>query len=421
MVPVVFRGKSRYIIAVFQPPICEAVLSTIRLAGRVGRFKPSPTLAVDARAKELKAQGRDIIALGTGEPDFDTPDHIKEAAIRAIRDGFTKYTAVDGIPSLKKAIVAKFKRENNLEFVPDQVLVSCGGKHSFFNLAQALLDTGDEVIIPAPYWASYPDMVLLADGKPVVVGAGIDQAFKITPAQLQAAITPKTKLFVINSPSNPTGSAYLRTELEALGAVLRRHPHVLIATDDMYEHIVWSGEPFCNIVNVCPDLVDRTIVLNGVSKAYAMTGWRIGYCAGPKPVINAMKNIQSQSTSNPNSIAQVAAEAALNGDQSCMQPMLKAFRERHDRVVARLNQIRGFHCLPSLGTFYAFPDISEAIKITGFKNDVAAAEHILDEVGVALVPGSAFGADGYLRLSYATSMTALDSAVDRLEKVFGRR
>jgi aspartate aminotransferase len=376
---------------------------------------------VDARAKQLMAQGKDVISLGAGEPDFDTPEHIKEAAIRAIREGFTKYTAVDGIPSLKQAIVEKFKRENSLEFSADQVLVSVGGKQSFFNLAQALLDTGDEVVIPAPYWVSYPDMVLLADAAPVIVKAGIDQAFKITPAQLERAITTNTRLVVINSPSNPTGSVYTRKELEALGAVLSKHPHVLIATDDMYEHILWSSEPFCNIVNACPDLKDRAIVLNGVSKAYAMTGWRIGYCAGPKTLITAMKNIQSQSTSNPTSIAQVAAEAALKGDQGCMAPMLKAFHERHDQVVSRLNQIRGVRCLPSQGTFYAFPDFSQAISAGGYKNDVALAEHILDQAGVALVPGSAFGAEGHLRLSYATSLTLLNTALDRIEKLLGRQ
>jgi aspartate aminotransferase len=392
----------------------------IRLASRVQRIKPSPTLAVDARAKELKAKGADVIGLGAGEPDFDTPAHIKDAAIKAIRDGFTKYTAVDGTPSLKAAIVAKFRRENGLEYTPDQVLVSVGGKQSFYNLAMALLDGGDEVVIPAPYWVSYPDMVLLADGKPVIVKAGIEQAFKITPAQLEAAITAKTRLVVINSPSNPTGAAYTRTELEALGAVLRKHPQVLVATDDMYEHILWSGEPFTNIVNACPDLKDRAIVLNGVSKAYAMTGWRIGYCAGPRPLIGAMKNIQSQSTSNPTSIAQVAAEAALNGDQSCMAPMLKAFKERHDHVVARLNRLRGVRCLPNQGTFYAFPDVSEAMRTLGFSDDARLAEHILEKVGVALVPGSAFGAEGYLRLSYATSRENLDGALDRLEKIFGR-
>ena len=395
-------------------------MSTIRLSARVGRIKPSPTLAVDARAKELKAQGKDIINLGAGEPDFDTPEHIKEAAIRAIRAGFTKYTAVDGTPSLKQAIVAKFERENGLRFTPDQVLVSVGGKQSFFNLAQALLDSGDEVVIPAPYWVSYPDMVLLADGTPVIVTAGIDRAFKIAPDQLARALTPKTRLVVINSPSNPTGSVYSRGELAALGEVLRRHPQVLIATDDMYEHILWSGDPFANIVNVCPDLKERAIVLNGVSKAYAMTGWRIGYCAGPRPLIAAMKNIQSQSTSNPTSIAQVAAEAALTGDQGCIAPMVEAFRERHDRVVARLNKIRGVRCLPSQGTFYAFPDFSAAIRAAGLRSDVEMAERILNEAGVALVPGSAFGAEGYLRFSFATSMTLLDSALDRLERLFGR-
>ena len=395
-------------------------MSTIRLSSRVGRIKPSPTLAVDARAKALKAAGKDVIGLGAGEPDFDTPEHVKQAAIRAIQDGFTKYTAVDGIPSLKQAIVAKFRRDNRLEFTADQILVSVGGKQSFYNLVMALLDSGDEVIIPAPYWVSYPDMVLLADGKPVIVSAGIDQGFKLLPDQLDRAITPRTRLFVINSPSNPTGAAYTRAELGALGAVLRKHAHVLIATDDMYEHILWAKEPFSNILDACPDLAERTIVLNGVSKAYAMTGWRIGYCAGPKPLIAAMKNVQSQSTSNPTSIAQVAAEAALNGDQSCMAPMLKAFRERHDHVVERLNNLNGVRCLPAQGAFYAFPDFSEAMAAKGYPDDVAMAEAILNEAGVALVPGSAFGAPGHLRLSYATSRANLDAALDRLERVFGR-
>jgi len=341
-------------------------VSTIRLASRVGRIKPSPTLAVDARAKALKAEGKDVIGLGAGEPDFDTPEHVKDAAIRAIRDGFTKYTAVDGTASLKQAIIAKFRRDNHLDYTPDQILVSVGGKQSFYNLAMALIDSGDEVIIPAPYWVSYPDMVLLADGKPVIVSAGIDQGFKLRAEQLERAITARTRLLVINSPSNPTGVAYTRAELLALGEVLRRHPHVLVATDDMYEHILWASEPFANILNACPDLKDRTIVLNGVSKAYAMTGWRIGYCGGPKSLIAAMKNIQSQSTSNPTSISQVAAEAALNGDQSCMAPMIKAFRERHDYVVARLNRIRGVHCLPAQGAFYAFPDFNEASRAKGY-------------------------------------------------------
>jgi aspartate aminotransferase len=398
-------------------------LSTIRLSARVQRVKPSATLAVDARAKELKAAGRDVIGLGAGEPDFDTPDHIKQAAIEAIRSGFTKYTAVDGTPGLKKAIIEKFRRDNGLDYTPEQVLVSVGGKQSFFNLAQALLDAGDEVIIPSPYWVSYPDMVLLADATPVIVEAGIEQGFKITPDQLGQAITPRTRLVVINSPSNPTGVCYTRAELEALGAVLRRHAHVLVATDDMYEHILWAQEPFCNILMACPDLYDRTIVLNGVSKAYAMTGWRIGYAAGPKALIAAMKKIQSQSTSNPASIAQVAAEAALNGDQACIAPMLEAFRKRHDHVVARLNRIKGVHCIPAQGAFYAFPDMREAIAARagiGIDDDVALSEWMLNEADVALVPGSAFGAPGYVRLSFATDMASLDKALDRIEGLLGK-
>ncbi|HKQ29793.1 MAG TPA: pyridoxal phosphate-dependent aminotransferase [Burkholderiales bacterium] len=395
-------------------------MSSIRLASRVSRIKPSPTLAVDARAKQLKAEGKDVIGLGAGEPDFDTPQHIKDAGAKAIRDGFTKYTAVDGTPSLKKAIVAKFKRDNGLDYAAEQVLVSVGGKQSFYNLAQALLDNGDEVIIPAPYWVSYPDMVLLADAKPVIVYAGIEQGFKITAEQLEKTITSKTRLFVINSPSNPTGVAYTKKDLEALGAVLRKHPQVLIATDDMYEHILWADEAFNNILNACPDLYERTIVLNGVSKAYSMTGWRIGYCAGPKPLITAMKNIQSQSTSNPCSIAQVAAEAALNGDQGCIKPMLIEFKKRHDHVVERLNRVKGVRLLPAQGAFYAFADFREAIKASGMANDVAFAEHVLNSVGVAVVPGSAFGAEGYQRLSYATSMQNLDGAIDRFEKLLGK-
>lgn len=396
-------------------------MNSIRLAARVQRIKPSPTLAVTNRAKKLRAQGKDVIGLGAGEPDFDTPEHIKAAAIEAIQKGFTKYTAVDGTPGLKQAIIDKFKRDNRLDYQPDQILVSVGGKHSFFNLSQALIDKGDEVIIPAPYWVSYPDMVLLADGVPVIIHAGLDQAFKITPEQLKAAITDSTRLVVINSPSNPTGSAYTLSELKALAEVLLQYPDIVIATDDMYEHIIWSQEPFCNILNACPQLYDRTIVLNGVSKAYSMTGWRIGYAGGPKPLIAAMKKIQSQSTSNPTSIAQVAAEAALNGDQGCIAPMLKAFKERHDYVVKRLNEIEGVRCLPSQGTFYAFPDFSGVIANTdGINNDLDLAEYILNEADVALVPGSAFGAEGYMRLSFATSMGQLEQALNRLQSLFSR-
>ena len=392
----------------------------MNLSTRVQAIKPSPTLAVTARAAALKATGRDIIGLGAGEPDFDTPQHIKNAAIAAINAGFTKYTAVDGTPSLKQAIIAKFKRDNGLAYTPKQILVSCGGKQSFFNLVQAVINAGDEVIIPAPYWVSYPDIVILADGKPVIIEAGIDQGFKITPAQLQAAITAKTKMVVINSPSNPTGAVYTGAELAALGEVLRQHPQVLIASDDMYEHIRLDDVPFVNILNVCPDLYDRTLVLNGVSKAYSMTGWRIGYAAGPEAIMRAMTNVQSQSTSNPTSISQVAAEAALNGDQACITPMLDAFKQRHRFVVDGLNKIPGFKCVDSGGAFYAFPDVRPAIMnllardIIDAPTDIAFSEYLLESADVAVVPGSAFGAEGYIRLSFATSQANLEKALKRI-------
>jgi aspartate aminotransferase len=328
---------------------------TVQLSDRVQSIKPSPTLAVTNRAAEMRAAGHDIIGLGAGEPDFDTPQHIKDAAIAAINRGLTKYTAVEGTPSFKKAIVEKFARENKLTYTAKQILVSVGGKHSFYNLAQALLNPGDEVIIPAPYWVSYPDMCLLAGAVPVIVSAGIAQNFKLTPEQIAAAITDKTRLFVLNSPSNPTGVHYTNDELAALGKMLLNYPHVLIATDDMYEHILWEGMPFKNILNFTPELYDRTIVLNGVSKAYAMTGWRIGYAAGPESLIKAMGNIQSQSTSNPTSIAQYAAETALNGDQSFIADMVKVFKERHDFVLGELLKIDGVKCSPCQGTFYIFP------------------------------------------------------------------
>ncbi len=386
----------------------------IHLSHRVQRIKPSPTLAVSALAAKLKAEGRDIISLGTGEPDFDTPLHIREAAIEAIQKGFTRYTQVDGIPSLKKAIIDKFARDSELHYAPNQILVSVGGKQSFYNLAMSLLDRGDEVIIPAPYWVSYPDMVLLADGTPVIVECQQAQGFKLLPEQLEAAITPRTKLFVINSPSNPTGVAYTRKELEALGEVLRRHPQVLIATDDMYEKILWADEAFCNILMACPDLFERTIVLNGVSKAYAMTGWRIGYAGGPLKLINAMANVQSQSTSNPTSISQVAAQAALEGGDACIAPMIAAFKSRHDFVVAALNAIPGVSCLPSQGAFYGFPDMQQAMQRLGMKDDIELSNKLLYDAGVAVVPGSAFGAPGHVRLSYATSMTQLEEAMRRM-------
>jgi len=388
----------------------------VELSARVQRVKPSPTLAITARAAQLKAEGKNIIGFGAGEPDFDTPDHIKAAAIEAINAGFTKYTAVNGTVELRKAVAAKFARDNQLEYTPDQILVSVGGKQSFYNLAQALLNPGDEVIIPAPYWVSYPDMVLLAEGTPIIVESGLDQGFKITPAQLEAAITPRTKLMVINSPSNPTGAAYSHAELAALGEVLRKYPQVIVASDDIYEHIGWSAEPFKNILTVNPDLYERTIVLNGVSKAYSMTGWRIGYAGGPLPLINAMKKIQSQSTSNPTSISQVAAQAALEGDQSFINKMNIEFKTRHDFVVDALNQIDGVECLTSDGAFYAFPKMEAAYqKLNGINNDVEFGEFLINEAGVALVPGSAFGAPGYMRLSFATSMENLKEGLRRIQ------
>jgi len=391
---------------------------SIKLSQRVQAVKPSPTLAITARAAELRAAGKDVIGLGAGEPDFDTPEHIKEAAIQAIHDGKTKYTPVDGTAELKQAVIDKFNRDNGHHYSKEQILVSCGGKQSFYNLAQALLDPGDEVIIPAPYWVSYPDMTILAGGIPVYIRAGAAQQFKITPEQLAAAITEKTRLLVLNSPSNPTGMAYTRAELEALGEVLRQYPNILVATDDMYEHILWSDEPFCNILMACPDLYNQTMVLNGVSKAYSMTGWRIGYAGGPPEIIKAMKKIQSQSTSNPTSISQAAAVAALNGPQDAIGTMLGAFRERHDYVVERLNGMNGIECLPTDGTFYVFPNIEGMIESTdGVSNDLEMGEYLIENAGVAVVPGSAFGLGGHMRISIATGMDALENALDRIEKV----
>jgi aspartate aminotransferase len=389
------------------------------LSARVRAIKPSPTLAVSNLASQLRSEGRDIVGLGTGEPDFDTPQHIKNAAIEAINQGQTKYTAVDGTPELKQAIIAKFKRDNNLSYEADQILVSSGGKQSFYNLCQAVIDAGDEVLIPAPYWVSYPDMVLLAEGKPVIIKTGIETDFKMTPDMLSAAITANTRMLVLNSPSNPTGVCYSQAELAALGEILLQHPDILVVTDDMYEHIIWGEEKFCNIVNACEALYSRCMVLNGVSKAYAMTGWRIGYAAGPADIIKAMKKIQSQSTSNPCSVSQAASVAALKGDLECVRDMVEQFKIRHDFVVASLNAIKYIQCLESNGTFYSFPRIQEFIDARDdLTNDIDVANLLLDEVGVALVPGSAFGAEGYMRISFATSMENLEKAVDRIKQVF---
>jgi aspartate aminotransferase len=389
-----------------------------RLSERVARVKPSPTLAVTAKAEEFKRAGRDIIGLGAGEPDFDTPEHIKLAAIEAIRTGRTKYTAVEGTFELREAICAKFRRDNQIDYQPGHVLVSCGAKQSIYNLAAALLGPGDEAIILAPYWVSYPDIVLLADATPIIVAAGADQHFKVTPEQLAAAITPRTRLLMLNSPSNPTGVAYTRAELEGLAEVLRAHPQVITATDDIYEHIYWGQEPFCSLLTVAPDLHERVVTINGVSKSYAMTGWRIGYAAGPAKLIGAMKKVQGQSTSNPCSIAQYATVAALNGDQSCIAEMNVAFRKRHEWLIAALNELKGISCLPADGAFYAFPDVSQAINaLDTVDDDTAFADYLLEKVGVAVVPGTAFGAPGHLRLSYACSMDTLKEAVARIARV----
>lgn len=374
-------------------------------------------MAVSAKAAELKRAGKDILSLATGEPDFDTPEHVKAAAIAAIKDGFTKYTAVDGTHELKHAIIEKFERENNLRFSPEQILVSSGCKHSIYNLMQALLNDGDEVIIPAPYWVSYPDMARLAGAEPVILRTDIASRFKISAEQLRGALGERSRLLVLNSPSNPSGSVYTRFELEALGAVLIDFPDLVIATDDIYEHILWTGEPFINVLNAVPQLHERTVVLNGVSKAYAMTGWRIGYAAGPPSLVAAMKKIQSQSTSNPTSIAQVAATAALSGDQSSLAKQSAVFKQRHDFVIRELDQIEGVEVEPSAGTFYTFPDMSGVIeRAADIDDDLQLAESLLDRAGVAGVPGSAFGVAGCMRFSYATSMDVLKDAMTRLQE-----
>jgi aspartate aminotransferase len=385
------------------------------LSQRVQKVKPSPTLAVTARAAKLKAEGKDIIGLGAGEPDFDTPLHIADAGVEAIRSGLTRYTAVDGTAELKEAVIAKFKRENDLTYERNQILVSSGAKQTCFNLCLAILDPGDECIVPAPYWVSYPDMAILADAVPVTVYGGAEQGYKITPAQLAAAITPRTKLLIVNSPSNPTGAAYTAAELKALGAVLEEYPQVVVAADEMYEHIYWGPEPLQSFAQANPRLYARTVTINGVSKAYAMTGWRIGYCGGPKDIVAAMSTIQGQSTSNASSISQRAATVALNGSQACVVEMNKAFKERHDFVVAGLNTIPGISCRAGAGTFYAFADVQGAMRALGIKDDNAFAEYLLVQAGVAVVPGSGFGAPGHIRISFACSMEMLHEALRRIE------
>ena len=391
------------------------------IADRLQRVKPSPTIAVSMKAAELKAAGKDVIGLGAGEPDFDTPQNIKDAAKRAIDAGDTKYTAVDGTPALKKAIVAKFERENGLKYAPNQITVGTGGKQVLYNALMATLNPGDEVIVPAPYWVSYPDMVILAEGTPVEVACSENQNFKLTPEALEAAIGPKTKWVILNSPSNPTGAAYTAADLKALADVLLRHPHVWVMTDDMYEHLLYDGFKFATIAQVEPKLYDRTLTVNGVSKAYCMTGWRIGYAGGPAALVKAMQAIQSQSTSNPSSISQAAATEALNGPTGFIAEHNKSFVERRNMVVAMLNEAKGLRCPMPDGAFYVFPSCAGTIgKKTPdgktIETDTDFVTYLLESVGVAVVQGSAFGLAPYFRISYATSTEALREACTRIQK-----
>ena len=386
------------------------------LAKRVSRIQPSVTLAITARANQIRAEGGNILNLAAGEPDFDTPEHIKEAAITAMRAGQTKYTAVAGTATLKEAVIEKFQRDNGLEYTANEVMISTGAKQVLYNLCQALLNEGDEVLIPSPYWVSYPDIVLLAGGKPVIIPGRAENRCKITSEDLASDITERTKLLIINSPSNPTGMAYTREELSALGEVLEKHPQVFVLSDDIYEHILFRELEFSNILNSTPSLTNRTLIVNGVSKAYSMTGWRIGYAAGPEALIKSMSKIQSQSTSNPSSISQAATEAALAGDQGFVENMRDEFERRHDFIAGALNEIDGIHCSPGDGTFYCFPNIEGLIEKTeNVSDDVGFVEYLLNQKGVAVVPGTAFGSPGYMRISYATSMNTLKEAIARLK------
>ena len=390
------------------------------LATTLDRIKPSPTMAVTALARELKAAGEDVIGLGAGEPDFDTPEHIKDAAITALRNGETKYTAVDGTPELKEAVCAKFKRDNELDYRADQINVGVGGKHVMYNAFVATLNPGDEVIIPTPYWVSYPDMVLLAGGEPVPVGTSSDSGFRLAPENLEQAITPKTKWLILNSPSNPSGTAYDRSELKALTEVLVRHPHVWVLSDDIYEKVVYDDFVFTTPAQIEPSLYDRTLTVNGVSKAYAMTGWRIGFAGGPTELIKAMAKVQSQSTSNPTSISQAAAVAALNGDQAFLEPRNAAFKKRRNTVVSMLNQADGITCRTPEGAFYVYPNCTGVIgkKTSGgtrIETDEEFARYLLESVGVAVVFGEAFGLGPHFRISYATSDELLKEACQRIQ------
>ena len=394
---------------------------TIQLSNRVQQIKPSATLAITAKAAELRAAGKSVISLSVGEPDFETPRSAREAGIKAIQDGFTRYTAVPGIPELRKAIAAKFKRDNDLDYEPEDILVSTGGKQCIFNLLMALINPGDEAVIPSPYWVSYPDMVLLAEGKPVIVETTAAADFKLTAADLEAAITPRTKMLFLDSPSNPTGMAYSHEDLAALGAVIRKHPNIIVATDDMYEKILFDGKTFATFAQVNPDLKEQTVTLNGVSKAYCMTGWRIGFCAGPRALIKAMSKIQGQSTSNPNSIAQKAALAALTGPTDELEEMVRTYESRRTWLVDAINAIPGMHSIVPDGAFYVFPSVAGWIgKTTAsgktLSDDLVICEWLLEEAGVALVPGTEFGAPGFVRFSYAVSQDTLEDAVSRIAR-----
>ena len=393
---------------------------TIDLAQRLQRIRPSATVSITAHAQRLREQGRDIIVLSVGEPDFPTPAHIKAAAVQALERNDTKYTPVDGARALKDAIVAKLARDNGLGYSPEQVLVSSGAKQSCYNACLALLDPGDEAIVVAPYWVSYPDMVRLAEAEPVIVTTVAAQGFKMTPEQLTCALTPRTRLLILNSPCNPTGAVYSAAEWRALGAVLRAHPRVVVLSDEIYEHIQWSGERFASFAAECPDLYDRTITVNGMSKGYAMSGWRIGYAAGPQNVIEAMTSLQGQSTTNACTISQAAAREALVGDQTCVRDMAAEFKRRHDAFFARVRVLPGCECVPAAGTFYLLPNVEGAMRALQLSTDIELCERLLDEAGVALVPGTAFGAPGHVRLSFAASMATLDAALARLANFLRR-
>jgi len=385
------------------------------LSNRIQKVKPSATITISAKAMELRANGIDVISLSAGEPDFDTPEHIKIAAIEAINKGQTKYTQVDGTPELKDAIINKFSRDNNLHYQRENIIASTGAKQTLYNLFQSVLEADDEVVIISPYWVSYPDMVILADANPVIMKTHQEDNFEIDMDSFRAALTDKTKLLILNSPSNPTGLTYTKAQYESMGKILSDYPNVLIATDDMYEHIYWGNEPFTSFAEVCPNLFDRTITINGVSKAYAMTGWRIGYCGAPKSIVKAMKKIQGQSTSNPSSISQVAAIAALNGPHDAVNMMVSEYKKRHDYLCDALNKINGFNTSPGTGAFYLFPDVSSVIESKGFADDIEFSSFLIDQANVAVIPGSAFGAEGCIRISYATSMELLKESIARIK------